>query len=77
MSDLPDPIPQRRNVAFSVEVQDVGKRTVQVIDRISADDIFVHMGQMEVFRVMTGYDAGDEVNPNFIEFVVSDSLITR
>lgn len=70
-------LPERRNVAFSVEIQDVGKRFVQVIDRISVDDIFVHMGQMEVFRVMSGYDAGDEVNPNFVEFVVSDNLVTR
>jgi hypothetical protein len=70
-------IPTRREVAFSVDIQDVGKRFVQVIDRISVDDIFVHMGQMEVFKVMTGYDAGDDVSANFIEFVVSDNLITR
>jgi hypothetical protein len=70
-------IPTRREVAFSVDIQDVGKRFVQVIDRISVDDIFVHMGQMEVFKVMTGDDAGDDVSANFIEFVVSDNLITR
>jgi len=70
-------IPARREVAFSVDIQDVGKRTVQVIDRISVDDIFNHMAQMEAFRVMTGYDAGDGVNANFVEFVVSDNLITR
>jgi len=75
MSDLPS----RRNVAFSVEIQDIGKRFVQVIDRISVDDIFTHMAQMEAYRLMVGAseDTAPEVNPDFIEFVVSDNLVTR
>jgi hypothetical protein len=73
MSDLP----VRQRVAFSVDIQDVGKRTVQIIDRLSVDDLFCHMAQMEIFKVMTGYDAGDAVNANFVEFVVSDTLVTR
>ena len=73
MSDTPS----RQSVAFSFSTQDGPKRTVRITDRITIDEVYRHLVNREIYRVVTGDDPGIDINRNFVDFLVIESLVTR
>lgn len=55
---------------FQVEDINRGKVNFRVIDRITPDDIISHLIEREIYKVAGGNDPGDELNREFIDFLV-------
>jgi hypothetical protein len=57
---------------FTITSTERGKLIVKMVDRINVDDVFLHLVNREVYRLKTGVDAGDEVEPMFKEFLLKE-----
>lgn len=55
---------------FQVEDINRGKVNFRVIDRITPDDVISHLIEREIYKVVGGQDPGDELNKEFIDFLV-------
>lgn len=60
----------RRQREFQVEDINRGKVNFRVIDRITPDDVVIHLIERELYKVAGGADPGDELNQEFIDFLV-------
>jgi hypothetical protein len=69
--DDTDPTP-RQEFDFSLTTVERGKITVKLLDRINIDDVYLHMVNREVFRIITGVDTGDDINPLFKDFLLRE-----
>lgn len=49
-----------------------GRITVRLVDRINVDDVFLHLVNRELYRIVTGNDPGSEVEPLFKEFLLKE-----
>jgi len=56
----------------SITTNERGKITMKLIDRINVDDVFLHLINREIYRLMTGTDVGSEVEPLFLEFLLTE-----
>lgn len=62
----------RQEFQFSLTSNDKGKMRVKLFDRITVDDVFLHLVNREIFRVMNGLDAGTEINQVFKDFLLKE-----
>ena len=67
----------RQEIGFTYTSKETGKRNVKVIDRINIDDLYLHMIQKEIYRLLTGKDQGSEVSKDFTDFLLRENYITR
>ena len=51
---------------------DRGRVTLKMVDRINVDDVFLHLINREIYRVVTGIDPGSDVQPLFKEFLLKE-----
>ena len=56
-------------------VTDQGKVTIKMFDRINVDDVFVHLVNRELFRLVTGEDNGADVAGQFVDFLLRDRFV--
>ena len=68
---MADPTP-RQQFEFTLTTVERGKIVVTMVDRITVDDVFLHLVNREVYRVLTKDDPGDEVNPLFKDFLLKE-----
>jgi hypothetical protein len=64
--------PVRQYSEFSLTTVERGKITVKIFDRITVDDIFLHLVNQEVYRVVTKNDSDPTVNPLFKDFLLKE-----
>ena len=55
---------------FQLDDVNRGKVNFRVIDHILPEDIIVHLIERELYKVAGGNDPGDEINSQFIDFLV-------
>lgn len=60
----------RQDLSFSMEDVNLGRVKFRVVDRITPDDVVVHMLEREFFRLAGGKAPGDEVDREFVDFLV-------
>ena len=74
MADDTEPTP-RQEFEFSVTSKDKGKLTLKMMDRITVDDVFLHLIHQELFSIRTGVNPDDEINPLFKDFLLKERFI--
>lgn len=47
-----------------------GRVTMRIVDRITVDDVFLHLVNRELYRIATGSDPGSDVDQSFKEFLM-------
>ena len=62
----------RQSFEFSLTTADKGKLKVKLFDRITVDDVFIHLVNREIFRVTSGIDAGTDINQLFKDFLLKE-----
>jgi len=62
----------RQEFEFALTTTERGKIEVKMFDRITVDDIFLHLVNQEVYRVVTRQPIDDTVNPNFKDFLLKE-----
>jgi hypothetical protein len=60
----------RYETQFTVTTTERGKVVLKVMDRINVDDVFVHLVNRELYRLVTGNDTGSDVPQNFKDVLV-------
>ena len=65
----------RQEFEFTLTRYTRGKIRLKMMDRINVDDVFVHHVNRQVFRIITGDDPGDDVNPLFKQFLLKEQFI--
>jgi hypothetical protein len=65
----PDP---RQEFEFSLTTQERGKITVKIFDRITVDDVFLHLINQEIYMIVTKKDIDSEVNQLFKDFLLKE-----
>lgn len=68
---------QDPRVDFSYVVNDPerGRVKFQVFDRISIDDVTLHLIERQLFQLAGGADPGDDVNQNFKDFLIRENYL--
>jgi hypothetical protein len=69
--DPNEPSP-RQEFEFAYNTIQRGKITVKMVDRINVDDVFLHLVNQELFRILTRENIDDEVNPLFKDFLLKE-----
>jgi hypothetical protein len=67
--------PPRQEFTTDLKDRKHGKVRIRVIDRISVDDVTLHLIRRELYRLSGGADPGDDVNPQFIDFLVREGYL--
>lgn len=62
----------RQEFQFSLTTAERGKIEVQMFDRIVVDDVYLHLVNQEVFRIITRKPVDDTVNPLFKDFLLKE-----
>lgn len=65
----------RTEVSFIVNDPERGKVTMQFFDRVSIDDVTLHLIERELFRLVGGGAPGDDINPNFKDFLIRENFL--
>lgn len=60
---------------FVVNDKKRGRVRFRVIDRLSPDDVVVHLVERELYRLAGGGDPGDDVNQEFQKFIIHSGAI--
>jgi len=60
---------------ITLTVTDRGKVTIKMFDRINVDDVYVHLVNRELYRLVTGEDTGSTVSARFIDFLIRDRFV--
>lgn len=66
----------RQEFEFSVTSRDKGKVNLKMMDRITVDDVFLHLVHQEIFSIRTGVNPDDEINSLFKDFLLKERFIT-
>lgn len=66
----------RADVNFTMDDFKRGRVRFRVIDRITPDDVILHLMEREVFLLKGGDPPGDEVNIEFKDFLVRSGVPT-
>lgn len=59
---------------FTLTTVDRGRIRLKFFDRITVDDVFLHLVNREVYRVLTGEDPGDDVDQNIKDFLIKEGF---
>lgn len=62
----------RQTVEFSLSTVERGKVTIKIFDRITVDDVFLHLVSQEVYRIVTKRDTDTTVHPLFKDFLLKE-----
>lgn len=65
----------RADLNFTMEDRDRGKVQVRIIDRITPDDIILHLLERELFKLAGGPDPGNDINVEFKDFIVKSGVV--
>ena len=68
---MADPTP-RQSFEFTLTTVERGKIVVTMVDRITVDDVFLHLINREVYRILTSDDPGEDVNYLFRDFLLKE-----
>jgi len=60
----------RYETQFVLTTTEKGKVVLRVLDRINVDDVFMHLINRELYRLVTGNDTGSDVSRNFKDVLV-------
>ena len=75
MADEEVQLTPRQEFEFTLTAHAQGKVRVKMMDRINVDDVFLHHVNRQVFRILTGDDPGDDVNPLFKQFLIKEQFV--
>lgn len=64
--------PPRQELEFSLTTIERGKITIKLIDRINVDDVFLHLLNQEVFKIIVKKDIDPTVNQLFKDFLLKE-----
>jgi hypothetical protein len=67
-----DDIPPRQDTEFTLTTVERGKIIVQIYDRITVDDVFLHLVNQETYRVLAKRDIEPEVNQLFKDYLLKE-----
>jgi hypothetical protein len=70
-------VPPQQLVKFNLSVTDLGKINVKVFDRITVDDVTVHLINKEIYRLLTAKDPGGDIDRSFKDFLVRERYQAR
>jgi len=65
-------IPPRQELEFSLTTVERGKIIVQIYDRVTVDDVFLHLVNQETYRVLAKKDIEPEVNQLFKDYLLKE-----
>lgn len=67
--------PPRAEVSYVINDPERGRVRFQVFDRISVDDVTLHLVERQLFRIVGGGDPGDEVNRAYKDFLIRENYL--
>ena len=67
----------RRESEFTIADPINGRATFRIYDRISIDDVVLHMTRRELFRRAGGRDPGDDIPRDVKDFLLLEYYIQR
>lgn len=67
-----DEIPPRQEIEFSLTTVERGKIIIQIYDRITVDDVFLHLVNQETYRVLAKKDIDSSVNQLFKDYLLRE-----
>jgi len=67
----------RNEFTYNITTEEFGKVKVRMIDRISVDDVYLHLVKRELYRLAGGNDAGVDVSREFKDFLIRAGYYTR
>lgn len=71
MADAP-----RKEFEMTLTTVEKGRMKVQMFDRITVDDVLLHLAQREIVRVVSGVDYGVDVPTAYKDFLVKERYTT-
>lgn len=67
-------IPPRQVLDFSLTTVERGKISVRIMDRITVDDVFLHLVNQETYRILAKKDVDPTVNPLFKDALLKEKF---
>lgn len=67
----------RQEVTVSFYDRKLGKRNMTIIDLPTIDDVFEHMVNKEIYKIITGLDQGNEISREFKDFLIRERYFVR
>lgn len=67
----------RQENQFSITTMESGRQNVKIVDRLTVDDIFLHMVQRELYSIVTGEDIPFDVSDYFRDALLKERLTSR
>jgi len=65
-------IASRFEQKITLTTHEDGKIVLKMFDRINVDDVFLHLVNREIFRLITGTDNDPDVNSLFKDFLLKE-----
>jgi hypothetical protein len=65
----------RQEFQFTLTTTTKGKIRVKMFDRINVDDLFVHLVNRHLFRLVTTEEPSDEIAERFKDFLIRENYI--
>lgn len=73
MIDMTDT--NRQAYEFTLTSSDKGKIRVKVFDRINVDDVFTHLVNRQLYRIITSQDPGDTIAEDVKKFLIEEEFL--
>jgi hypothetical protein len=67
--------PVRSEFSFNVNDVERGSVKFEFYDRISVDDLFLHLVRRQLYLLAGGGDPGDDVNQTFKDFLIRENYL--
>ena len=72
MANGDDEVAPRFEETITLTTQEDGRVVLKLFDRINVDDVFLHLVNRELFRIITGTDENPDVNSLFKDFLLKE-----
>jgi len=66
--------PPRQEFEFSLTTTERGKITIKIFDRITVDDILLHLINQEIFMIVTRKEIETDVDQLFKDFLLKENF---
>jgi hypothetical protein len=66
----------RQVQTITLSTVEQGKVVMKMYDRINVDDVYLHLVNRELYRIISGEDTGVEVDPLFKDFLLKERFTT-
>jgi hypothetical protein len=70
-------LPGRITSSAQLQTEKFGKVKFESFDRISVDDVFLHLVRRELYRLAGGTPPGDDINQKFVDFLIRENFVIR